>query len=324
MPAADLLSHPLAMLLGMNGGAADRTIEQIARRQHGVFSRAQALDRGLTPRMIQVRRASGAWLTLAPGVYALPSHAFDWLRQVKAAELSIPRAVVSHASAAALHGLSGTRPGRIELSVPPATQHQSRLATVHRVASIERVVHDGIAVTPVARTIVDISARLDAWHLGRTIDDALLGGLTSLDELAGAMTTVAPGRPRGLATLRSALAERADGHVPPDSELEARLLAVLDDGRLPPVERQARLPWWPSAPQRVDVLLRPWRRIVEADGRRWHTRVADFDRDRARDHLAQRHGYEVTRFTYRQVVTERSYVIDTLLAIGAQMTGRAS
>lgn len=54
--------------------------------------------------------------------------------------------------------------------------------------------------------------------------------------------------------------------------------------------------------------------IVEADGRSWHARVADFERDRRRDHRAQRIGWGTSRFTGADV--ERAgYVVDTLLAI---------
>ncbi|MGZ4707677.1 MAG: DUF559 domain-containing protein [Acidimicrobiales bacterium] len=103
--------------------------------------------------------------------------------------------------------------------------------------------------------------------------------------------------------------------MPPANELERALKAVLDDPRLPPHDSQAALPWWPSAPQRVDELIPSWRRIVEADSRLWHTREADFERDRARDHLAQMHGYEVTRFTYHQLVADPDYAVRVLLAI---------
>jgi very-short-patch-repair endonuclease len=45
-------------------------------------------------------------------------------------------------------------------------------------------------------------------------------------------------------------------------------------------------------------LLPEHRLIVEADGRRWHTRVADFDRDRWRDNEATANGYRTLRFTW--------------------------
>jgi very-short-patch-repair endonuclease len=76
-------------------------------------------------------------------------------------------------------------------------------------------------------------------------------------------------------------------------------LAVL--ARLPTaprIVRQAPFPWRSARPGRVDVLLPDHRLIIEADGRRWHARHADFDRDRWRDNEAVAHGHRVMRFTW--------------------------
>jgi very-short-patch-repair endonuclease len=48
----------------------------------------------------------------------------------------------------------------------------------------------------------------------------------------------------------------------------------------------------------IDLLLPAHRLIIEADGRRWHTRVQDFDKDRWRDNEAVAHGYRVLHFTW--------------------------
>ncbi len=66
--------------------------------------------------------------------------------------------------------------------------------------------------------------------------------------------------------------------------MEAALYRLLDHPGFPPYERQARFPWRPSAPQRVDAYVPAWRRIIEADGRSWHSRHTDFERDERRDH----------------------------------------
>jgi hypothetical protein len=116
---------------------ADRIIDATARRQHGAFSREQALAAGLTPRMIDHRRASGAWSTLARSVYALSSHPFTWLQQAKAAELSVPGAALSHGAAAFLHGIPGARAGGLDLTMPPGRHGTSRIATVHRCRTLE-------------------------------------------------------------------------------------------------------------------------------------------------------------------------------------------
>ncbi|MGZ4716141.1 MAG: type IV toxin-antitoxin system AbiEi family antitoxin domain-containing protein [Acidimicrobiales bacterium] len=300
----------------MSGHEQDRMLDQLARRQHGAFHRRQAVEIGFTRRMIDHRRAVGAWVTLTPSVYALASHPFTWLRQAKAAELSIAGSAVSHRSAAHLHGFDGYRPGRIELSVPRGARHDSRLATVHRSRDLVAVTRQMIQVTSVPRTVADLAAVVDPWRFERTVDGVLLARATSIDELRLEADRASAKRLAGAAELRRLIDERGDGFVPPASELEAELYRALDDPRLPPYVRQSPFPWWPGAPQRVDALIPVWRLIVEADGRRWHTRVADFERDLARDHLAKRRGYDVVRLTHRQLCASPRYAVALLLEIG--------
>ena len=65
---------------------------------------------------------------------------------------------------------------------------------------------------------------------------------------------------------------------------------------------------------RVDAYLPTWELVVEADGRRWHTRASDFEKDRARDNRLQAAGYKVCRFTYRDLTDDPNDCIQTLLS----------
>jgi very-short-patch-repair endonuclease len=266
--------------------------------------------------MIETRRATGAWLTLDRAIYALHSAPFTWLRQAKAAELRVPSAAISHRAAAHLHGIAGHPAGPIDV-VTSARAPGTRLAAVHHLDEVPIVRRSGIDVVTVALTVVQLASVESPRRLQRSVDEVLVSGAATLDELRTELDLRAPARLRGSGALRRILDECGEGYVPPESELEHRLALVLSDPRLPPSVFQARLPWWPHAPFRVDALIPSWRRIVEADGRRWHTRRADFERDRARDHLAQRHGYEVTRFAHPQLA-QPGYAIELLLAIGGR------
>ncbi len=302
----------------MSRGEMERALEALARRQHGVFQRRQVLELGFTARMIQSRRSTGAWFTLAPGVYALPSHSFDWLRQVKAAELSVPGSVVSHRTAAVLHRIPGRRPGAVELSAPLASRHRSRLARVHRTVDVEVIWVNGIRVTPLGRTVVDLAGVLPSPELARVLDGLLLERRLTVEQVMADLARLPPGPGRGTKALGELLTVRsAEGYAPPRNELERVLERLLRHPLLPPADREVSFDWWEGHPLRVDAVLWAWRRIVEVDGRRWHARVADFTRDRARDHLAQRHGFEVTRFSYDQVVGDPGYALSTLVGIGA-------
>jgi very-short-patch-repair endonuclease len=300
----------------MNEIHPDRAVEAIARRQHGVFLRQQAFDAGFTDRMIGRRIASAAWLRLDPGLYALGTHPFTWLRQAKAAELSLPGSALSHRAGAVLHEVPGFRSASIDLTVAPGSSSRSRFATVHRRQLFDSVIRHGIRVTTLERVVFDLAPQLSALALRDLVHDLVVRRRTTVAALVGEYERLVPLHPRGLVVVRSLLDQQVEGRVPPANELERVLKAVLDDPRLPRHEPQAPRPWWPQAAQRVDELIPSWRRIVEADGRLWHTREADFERDRARDHLAQRHGYEVTRFTYHQLIDDPEYAIGVLLDIG--------
>ena len=65
-----------------------------------------------------------------------------------------------------------------------------------------------------------------------------------------------------------------------ESVLESKLYVLLDDPRLPPHVRQAPAPWDPTGIETGRRHVPDVRWIVEADGRSWHARVADFERDR--------------------------------------------
>ena len=132
------------------------------------------------------------------------------------------------------------------------------------------------------------------------MDDALLGKRITAADLVERLQFYAGSRRPGLPRIRPLVVERLDdGWTPPESELEALLAAVL--GRIPGaprIVRQATFPWRAAKDARVDFLLPDLQLIIEADGRRWHARYADFDRDRWRDNEAVAHGYRVLRFTW--------------------------
>jgi very-short-patch-repair endonuclease len=300
----------------MSGHERDRKLDTLARRQHGTFHRRQVLDLGFSPRQIDLRRRSGEWLVLTPSVYALASHPYSWLRQAKAAELSVPGSAVSHRSAAVLHRVDDYRPGPIDLLASPSANHRTRLATVHRTERFVAVRRQLVNVTTLPRTVADLAGVVDPWKLERTVDNVLLTRAASVDELRREALAASAARRAGAGNLARLIEDRGDGYVPPASELEALLYRVLDDPALPAYDRQSAFPWWRQAPQRVDALIPSWRLIVEGDGRRWHTRMAAFERDLARDHLAKRHGYDVLRLTYRQLCGSTAYAVALLLDIG--------
>jgi very-short-patch-repair endonuclease len=302
----------------MYAHAVDRAAERLARRQHGVFAVFQLQDSGLTKDVVRRRVACGAWVRIAPGVYALTSHPATWTRQCMAAHLDVPGSAVAGLAAAHLHTFTDFVAVRAELMVPPGRANRSRLATVHRFDGALTGYVRGIPVTTIAQTVADVAGRVPLQRIERAVDDLVAAGRLAVPDLAERAEFYRGVRRRGAGVLAMLAAERSeDGWVPTESELEAKLDRVLS--RLqsrPRVVRQHGLPWRPAARQRVDRLLPDWRTIVEADGRRWHIRVADFDRDRWRDNEAQAHGYRILRFTHLHLTAGVTETIALIEATG--------
>jgi very-short-patch-repair endonuclease len=94
------------------------------------------------------------------------------------------------------------------------------------------------------------------------------------------------------------------------TELEAQFLALCRSHRLPRPEVNVRVGRF-----KVDFLWRNERLIVEVDGWESHRTRSAFESDRARDARLKLLGYEVVRFTYRQVMSEPSRLVRTVQAL---------
>lgn len=300
---------------------AEREIERVAARQHGVFSRAQAMEAGLSVKMIETRLTSGAWLRMATSVYAIAAVPPNWERQVSAALLSRPGAVAAGSTAAYLQSFDGIRQGRPVVMTAMTGNSRSPIARVIRSRVFDDVAQEivrGFPTTTIPETLVTLAATTSAPRIESILDSLLGANRLEIDDLLDVIDR-RRGFP-GIVMLRELAAERSSqAYQPPMSELERLLFRVLDHNRVPSVVRQ--MPFaFESVDMTVDAYIPRWRLIVEADGRRWHIRVADFERDRRRDNEAVAHGYAVLRFTYRMLTREPEWCFETLLSTGSART----
>ncbi|MET9327915.1 hypothetical protein [Tsukamurella sp. NPDC003166] len=144
-----------------------------------------------------------------------------------AAERSGANLVLSHAAAAALLGMEAltrdwktvdfTRDGR-----RGGTVDGKRRVHIRRLDAEDITVVEGIAVTTIARTALDLALAGDFEQAICALDAALRVGVT-LDELHAAMDRL--GRRRGIAMLRAALPE-ADGRSESVGESRSRALML--------------------------------------------------------------------------------------------------
>lgn len=75
-----------------------------------------------------------------------------------------------------------------------------------------------------------------------------------------------------------------------------------------------------AGPYEVDFLWPNQRLIVETDSWRHHGDRRAFERDRAKDAALQSLGFRVLRFTFRQVVRDRSAVVAALRSLLGQLS----
>ena len=301
----------------------ERALESLARKQHGVFHRRQALRIGFTPEMIERRLASATWIRLGRDVYGLPSHPGTWHRQCMAATLTVPAGAISGGSAATLLGVPGYRPGAIEVVTRHDTTNRSPLAKVRQSRTVGRFsVVNGIRVVSKADCTVQLARITSVERLRSVVHSFDRRDRRYLAELRDRQLALARSRLPGMKKLRIVLSELTDDVPPTDSDLEVKLRTLVASvPALGTVAWQASLPFWTRGTARCDGLAVTWPLILEADGRAWHTRVEDFERDRERDNLANVHGYDVLRFTYNQLTRHYHDCRRMLVAYIAQRVG---
>ena len=205
------------------------------------------------------------------------------------------RAVLSHRSAAALWDIAPSTSPSIDITVPRGRSgHQGiRLHQARRLPGPERVIHDAIPVTTVARTLFDLAEVVDTARLERAFEGAERRDLLDLVAIE-AVCRRNPGRRalRPLAVLLPSLTPAPFTR----SDLEGDFLDFCVRAGLPRPEANVLV-----AGFEVDAVWRDRRLIVELDGFEFHRTRAAFERDRVRDAELQLAGYRVVRITARRL-----------------------
>jgi Transcriptional regulator, AbiEi antitoxin len=199
----------------MERKSAQPTLGELARRQWGVVTRAQLTELGVRDRGIADWVRRGRLQRLYRGVYAVGHDRLmregRWLAAVLACG---PGSVLSHRDAAVLWDLRQSNSAYIDVTVPSRNGRRRQAGIrVHRSGRLRRdeaTVRNGIPVTTVARTLLDLADVLDRQALKRVITEAEYLNRFDLTALA-AVVKANPGR-RG-AKLMARSKALAIGHV---------------------------------------------------------------------------------------------------------------
>lgn len=243
--------------------------------------------------------------------------AFDDGRRMLAATPTMSVAsqdtVVSHESAAQLHGLSllsKPEPG-MSVTRPPGTGSKSAKSAVRvhwaRLPAGHVSSRFGVPLTTVARTVIDI-ARTTEFRDGVVVaDSALQQRLTSKKELTAVLADCPrwPGIRR--ATDVVTFADRRAG-----SPLESLAHIVFRDCGLPAPELQVEVRDSEFI-GRVDFLWKQYRTIVEVDGAAKYRDKGLAMRQLRRDKRLREAGYQVVHFDWKEINGDPAYVLRSLL-----------
>jgi very-short-patch-repair endonuclease len=207
-------------------------------------------------------------------------------------------AALSHRSAADLWGLRPSS-GRIEVTVPRGG-HPVRGILVHQSRALhpaDFTVEDGIPVTTVARTLLDLAAILNANDLEVAIDRAESLGLFDLTAVVQTLER-ARGR-KGARRLRAAVAAYRPSTQ--KSKLERRFRALLEETRDLASPVFNALLEGEAGTHEVDAFWQELALAVQVDGFEFHRTRRDRERDAASDADLELAGYRVMRFTWDDV-----------------------
>ncbi len=289
----------------------DQHVADLAESQLGCATKAQAVACGLTHNQVHQRIRAGRWEWAGSRTFTFAGAPPSWEQQVMAGCLDLgPQAVVSHRSAAALHGFDGFVREPVEFTLPRAARNRGARWSVHTTTSlplIDRVRVGIFPCTSAARTIVDLARHAREAELERAIDTAVRNGLTSpiflrkrLAELRG------PGR-HGVTVLDRLMLD-SGGHTP----LERAFLRMVRLAGMPTPTCQRRFTAHGRTVARVDFCFDPPRVVVEVSGQRGHSSPSERAKDARRRNELQSKGFVVLEFTYDDVVKRPRYVLAML------------
>jgi very-short-patch-repair endonuclease len=297
----------------------DWAIADLAERQHGVVSRPQLRDLGVSEGGIDRRIHRGYLHRLHSGVYAVGQRQLRTEGLLMAAVLAGGRdAVLSHRSAAGHWGiLRRDRGRRIEISTPTTRRHTGDVRR-HGVrhAPGETEVKNGIPVTTLRRTIVDISGAVPVPVLEAAVREAQYRHGLDSDSMRRLLREYRGHR--GIARLRASLDNLGIGpRGRTRSPLEDRFASLLARTGIRQPELNVLVDIGGQLIE-ADCLWSEDRVIIELDGGTEHGTDAAFQSDRARDRRLQALGWKVGRVTHEHLDEPETVLADIRRMLNSQ------
>lgn len=278
----------------------NQLVSDLVRAQDGAVSHAQLEALGVPSRTVR-SWLRGTWRAAHPGVLVNSCVPETFRQKCWAAWLAAgDPSAVSHEAAARLHRLKGFGGAVVVLNAPHGDHHRIGGVRIHQIADMfwvpQHVVPiNGLPTSSLARTLVDLGAAAHIARLRSAMDDALDNRRVTVEEIGKVVTDIARRGKRGMRPVARCLARHEPGPSVPRSHLERRLVELLRAQGEPLPDFQAQLPGRGVVDGLVDGMYRDAMMILEADGRRWHARIAALAKDHLRDAEAAAAGFLTLR-----------------------------
>jgi predicted transcriptional regulator of viral defense system len=163
-----------------------RSLFRLASEQGGYFTAADAKRIGYSHQAQAYHVHAGNWRRISRGLFRLtewvPGQHDDLIQWTV---WSNGRAVVSHESALAVHGISELEASRVQLTVPPGFTRRDAAVVLHHAVLPAGDIDEqaGFSVTNPIRSLVDVAPSVDEDQLARAIDEARAAGWLTLRRL---------------------------------------------------------------------------------------------------------------------------------------------
>jgi very-short-patch-repair endonuclease len=280
-------------------------IQRLASEHQGPFTIGMAAAVGIPRSAIEHEQRVGRIVSMHPGVYRSAGAPVDRMMEVRAALLAAgPGAVVSHRTAAWLHGVAHDEPSVIDITVSHGRRPRLRGVRIHRSLRLpdsHRRILDGLPVTSIDRTLGDLGAVVRPSLVRGAMESAVVERLTTVPRLFEFVDDHGRRGRNGIGALRQVLEDWVLSERPPDSVLEITFARLVRREHLPEPEYQLWVEEG-SSRYRIDAAWPDVKLAVEVDG--WETRKTStaLQRDHDRQNVIVLQGWKVLRFTWNDVV----------------------
>lgn len=292
----------------------DDRVAKIAASQDNLVTLSDVLRVGGSKDTANARVGRKQWQRPQRGVYFHGAAAPNWIQTVRAAILYVVGAVASHRTAGSLLGLD-VEPVGVELTMTQADRPAPKGVHVYRsrraLTRVRRV--EGIPVTSVERTLIDLAAVLEMEPLERAVESALLQRKTTEERIYVSLVREGGRGVRGSTKLWRLMHDRPLGR-PARNVFEIRTTHLLRQGGLTgfvrnyPVVVDAETFELDNA--FVDQMV-----AVETDGAAFHSTRTQRDNDARRQRKLEAAGWTFRRVPYKETIIGHERLIADIRAL---------